>query len=29
LGSSLERPKSVTTNSVKQWLEGKGEIWGE
>jgi len=29
LGSSLERPKSVTTNSVKQWLEGKEEIWGE
>jgi citrate synthase len=29
LGHSLERPKSVTTNSVKQWLEGKGEIWGE
>ncbi|HXB28366.1 MAG TPA: citrate (Si)-synthase, eukaryotic [Puia sp.] len=29
LGYSLERPKSVTTESVKQWLEGKGEIWGE
>jgi citrate synthase len=29
LGSSLERPKSVTTGSVKQWIEGKGEIWGE
>lgn len=29
LGYSLERPKSVTTDSVKQWLEGKGEIWGE
>ena len=29
LGHSLERPKSVTTDSVKKWLEGKGEIWGE
>jgi citrate synthase len=29
LGGSLERPKSVTTNSVKQWIEGKGEIWGD
>ena len=29
LGYSLERPKSVTTDSVKQWIEGKGEIWGE
>jgi citrate synthase len=27
LGFALERPKSVTTESVKQWLEGKGEIW--
>lgn len=27
LGFPLERPKSVTTDSVKQWLEGKGEIW--
>mgnify|MGYP000338726285 FL=1 len=27
LGFPLERPKSVTTNSVKQWLEGKAEIW--
>lgn len=27
LGFPLERPKSVTTESVKQWLEGKGEIW--
>jgi len=26
LGFPLERPKSVTTNSVKQWLEGKAEI---
>jgi citrate synthase len=29
LGSSLERPKSVTTESVKRWIEGKEEIWGE
>jgi citrate synthase len=29
LGYALERPKSVTTESVKLWLEGKHEIWGE
>jgi citrate synthase len=29
LGHSLERPKSVTTNAVRQWIQGKGEIWGE
>jgi citrate synthase len=29
LGYSLERPKSVTTDSVKRWLEGKEEIWGD
>ena len=29
LGYTLERPKSVTTDSVKKWLEGKGEIWGD
>jgi citrate synthase len=29
LGYSLERPKSVTTENVKGWLEGKEEIWGE
>lgn len=29
LGFALERPKSVTTDLVKQWLEGKGEVWGE
>jgi citrate synthase len=29
LGYSLERPKSVTTNSVRRWIEGKEEIWGE
>ncbi|MFL9485497.1 citrate (Si)-synthase, eukaryotic [Chitinophagaceae bacterium LWZ2-11] len=29
LGFALERPKSVTTASVKDWLQGKGEIWGD
>jgi citrate synthase len=29
LGFPLERPKSVTTESVKEWLKGEGEIWGE
>ena len=29
LGFPLERPKSITTESVKLWLEGKGEIWGD
>jgi citrate synthase len=29
LGFPIERPKSVTTELVKEWLEGKGEIWGE
>ncbi len=28
LNFPLERPKSVTTELVKDWLEGKGEIWG-
>ncbi len=28
-GFPLERPKSVTTTLVKQWLEGKEEIWGD
>jgi citrate synthase len=27
LGFPIERPKSVTTESVKAWLEGKEEIW--
>ncbi len=27
LGLPLERPKSVTTQSVKLWLEGKEDIW--
>jgi citrate synthase len=29
LGMPLERPKSVTTEAVKLWLQGKDEIWGE
>ena len=29
LGFPLERPKSVTTELVKEWLKGEGEIWGE
>src|SRR5580765_274769 len=29
LGFPIERPKSVTTELVKLWLDGKGEIWGE
>ena len=29
LGLPLERPKSITTDLVKSWLEGKDEIWGE
>ena len=27
LGFPLERPKSITTDLVKLWLEGKDEIW--
>lgn len=27
LSLPIERPKSVTTDAVKQWLDGKGEIW--
>lgn len=27
LGFALERPKSVTTDLVKHWLDGKGELW--
>ena len=27
LGFALERPKSVTTEAVKLWIEGKDEIW--
>ena len=29
LNFPLERPKSVTTDLVKDWLDGKGEVWGE
>jgi citrate synthase len=29
LGFPIERPKSVTTESVKKWLAGEGEIWGD
>jgi citrate synthase len=29
MGLSIERPKSVTTDAVKQWLDGKEQIWGE
>jgi citrate synthase len=29
LSFPLERPKSVTTESVKKWLNGEGEIWGD
>ena len=29
LGFPLERPKSITTQSVKRWLEGNEEIWGD
>lgn len=29
LGFPLERPKSVTTELVKLWLEGKDNIWGD
>ncbi len=29
LGFPLERPKSVTTDLVKLWLNGKDNIWGE
>jgi citrate synthase len=29
LSFPLERPKSVTTDLVKKWLDGKDEIWGD
>lgn len=29
LGFAIERPKSVTTDSVKAWLKGEGDIWGD
>lgn len=29
LGFPLERPKSVTTELVKRWIDGKDNIWGD
>ena len=29
LNLPLERPKSITTESVKKWLKGEDEIWGD
>jgi citrate synthase len=29
LNLPLERPKSITTELVKKWLDGKDEIWGD
>ncbi|NML20691.1 citrate (Si)-synthase, eukaryotic [Pseudoflavitalea sp. G-6-1-2] len=29
LALPIERPKSVTTDLVKQWLKGEAEIWGD
>ena len=29
LGMPLERPKSVTTRLVKEWIDGKADIWGD
>ncbi len=29
MGLPLERPKSVTTEQVKLWIQGKDEIWGD
>ncbi|MBX7230560.1 MAG: citrate (Si)-synthase, eukaryotic [Bdellovibrionales bacterium] len=29
LGFPIERPKSVTTQNVKDWLKGEDQIWGE
>ena len=29
LGFPIERPKSVTTDLVKKWIDGKDNIWGE
>ncbi|MBS1760144.1 MAG: citrate (Si)-synthase, eukaryotic [Bacteroidetes bacterium] len=29
LGFPLERPKSVTTDLVKLWIEGKDNVWGD
>lgn len=27
LGFAIERPKSITTESVKKWIAGEGQIW--
>ncbi|MDB5193227.1 MAG: citrate (Si)-synthase, eukaryotic, partial [Segetibacter sp.] len=29
LGFPLERPKSITTELVKLWLDGKDQVWGD
>jgi citrate synthase len=29
LGFPLERPKSITTDLVKRWIDGKDNIWGD
>jgi citrate synthase len=29
LGFPLERPKSITTELVKLWIEGKDQVWGD
>lgn len=29
LGFPIERPKSITTELVKLWLDGKDEVWGD
>ena len=29
LAMPLERPKSITTESVKKWLKGEDQIWGD
>jgi citrate synthase len=29
LGFALERPKSITTDLVKKWIDGKDNIWGD
>ena len=29
LGFPLERPKSITTELVKLWIQGKDEVWGD
>lgn len=29
LGLPLERPKSVTSENVRKWLDGKDQVWGD